>query len=229
MRSLTLFTALVLVTCVAFGQTGSTSLPPTGPKPQVKPYPDCVPGVYGTQVGEIFSKRTNEDRFVHWYCRAADGSITGPFIACVHGSCMPVGSFFEAFDEKRRASDPIAAVQQAWTAQMTPVCDSPTGTMAQVCADVMASRTANWPGGVSQPPAPPASTPAYTYAVKPNGTSTTRPVYLLTNGVRGTTSVGRADVGQPCDLTKPTLASGSDVWASFGPLFESGKVALCAN
>ena len=79
---------------------------------------------------------------------------------------------------------------------------------------------ANWCGVV--PPS------AFTHAVKANGTVLTRPAYLLTAGVRGTKEVARATVGQPCDLTKPTLASGTDVWAQFGPDFVAGRVALCA-
>ena len=71
--------------------------------------------------------------------------------------------------------------------------------------------------------------PAATYTVKTNGAALDRPAYLLTNGVRGTASVGRALVNQPCSTTLPTLASGLDLWASFGPDFVSGKVALCAK
>ena len=85
------------------------------------------------------------------------------------------------------------------------------------------------PAGYCKPPTPvlpPA--PTYTHAVKANGVSPDRPAFLLTAGVRGTKEVSRATVGQPCDLTKPTLASGTEVWAQFAPDFVAGRVALCA-
>ena len=93
---------------------------------------------------------------------------------------------------------------------------------------------ANPPPGLAGPPvdtcgAVPTPPVVTTHTVKTNGTALTRPAYTLTNGVRGSVSIGRADVGQPCDLTKPTIASGADVWASFGPTPEAGKVALCVK
>lgn len=86
---------------------------------------------------------------------------------------------------------------------------------------------ADYCGAAPVMPAPPA--PTYTHFVKTNGLVSTRPAYLLTAGVRGTKEVARAAVAQPCDLTRPLLASGADVWAEFGPAFEPGKVALCAR
>jgi len=63
------------------------------------------------------------------------------------------------------------------------------------------------------------------WKVKSNGLSATRPAFALVGGVRGTREVARAAVGAACDATKPTLASGKDLWAPFGP--NPGIVALC--
>lgn len=55
------------------------------------------------------------------------------------------------------------------------------------------------------------------WQVKVNGTSLTRPAYTLINGVLGTVQAGKATVGIPCDLTRPTYpASGGDIRAEFG-------------
>lgn len=74
----------------------------------------------------------------------------------------------------------------------------------------------------------PVAAPVYTHHVKPNGTAADRPVYGLT-GTALTLAKGRAAVGQPCDLTRPTKASGGDLYAEFGPAFARGVVALCAS
>lgn len=58
---------------------------------------------------------------------------------------------------------------------------------------------------------------------------TTRPAFALANGVRATTSTGRATSGQPCKpevASAPSLTAGT-VWAAFGPAFAPGMVALC--
>ena len=63
------------------------------------------------------------------------------------------------------------------------------------------------------------------YSVKPNGTSTTRPAYTLTNGVL-IKSKARAPVGATCDISKPTKQRGKDLWASYD---STDKVALCSK
>lgn len=186
--------------------------------------PACMPGLYGTQVGNADYARTNQGWYAYWYCKRDDGTITAPIIACEHGFCLPIGTFVDRVTTMKRGENPIETIKAAWDAEIGGTsCASATGQLSIVCSQAAISSLANAPP--QQPVAPPP--PTYTHAVKINGTSTTRPAYLLTNGVRGTTAVGRANVGADCDLTKPTLPSGSDVWASFGPLFEAGKVALC--
>ena len=65
------------------------------------------------------------------------------------------------------------------------------------------------------------------YRVKPNGTSTTRPAYTLTDGVLGKKIVARAPVGATCDTQyKPTKPSHKDLYASYD---STGTVALCSK
>lgn len=187
--------------------------------------PHCIPGLYGTQVGNAGYDRTDAGWYGYFYCRKADGGLTLNTFACVHGSCLPIGTFADRVTTMKRGANPVETIKAAWDAEFGNKCAEATGQLKTVCDQAKAAAQANMPA-IEPPPPPP---PVYTHSVKVNGTSATRPVYLLTNGVRGTTSVGRATVGQPCDLSNPTLPSGADVWASFGPLFEPGKVALCAR
>lgn len=201
----------------------------------------CVPHVFGTTVAGPYFERTDDGRFIHLWCDD-NGALQAVYLACTHGTCLPVGTFFETLDGLVRSSDPIAALRSAWE-KNTDVCKAPTGNMAKVCAAMRASQAAHrpvWPAPAASAPEPAASapqppasapppTPVYTHQVKTNGTTATRPAYTLADGVRGTKEVARATVGQPCDTTRPTLASGADLWAEFGPDFVQGRVALCSR
>jgi hypothetical protein len=202
-----------------------------------EPWP-CDPFFTGEPVGRWGFERTDDGRFTYHYCKHADGRITAHGIVCEHGKCLPVGSFAEKVDEIRGSPDRVAAAKAAIEQHFSgDLCKPPaTEKLARICAAQGLKIEANRPKppepAASAPaPAPPASAPApvYTHGVKPNGTSLSRPAYALVNGVRGTKEISRATVGADCDLTKPTLASGADVWASYAPAFEAGKVALCSK
>lgn len=62
------------------------------------------------------------------------------------------------------------------------------------------------------------------WQVKPINAQITRPAYTLINGVLGTKEMARAKIGLPCDVSKPTLASGTYKYAQYDA---SGLVALC--
>lgn len=81
------------------------------------------------------------------------------------------------------------------------------------------------PAPLPPPPPPP---PAWVVdaATAADGT---RPAFALVNGVRATTSTGRASAGQPCrpDVAQaPSLVAGK-VFAAYGPSFSPALVALC--
>lgn len=64
---------------------------------------------------------------------------------------------------------------------------------------------------------------AYAHRVAANGATLTRPVYALTNGVRGTKELARVAVGTGCD---PAKARAGDYMA-FAPAFAVDRVTLC--
>jgi hypothetical protein len=136
-------------------------------------------------------------------------------------------------DRIKAASSPLLGIMDAITTygvQPAPGQDAYDFALLHhaACQALVAAGPPNGTGW-SAPPVCTEPTRPVTHRVKANGTALDRPAYTLINGVRGTTAVGRALVGQPCDLNKPTLASGADVWAQFGPDFVAGRVALCAK
>lgn len=106
--------------------------------------PSCVPAVYGEQVGKIYAKRTDEGRFAHFYCKAADGRVAAVGFACVHGSCLSVGTFFGQVDDLKQQANPEAAVRAAWDASFNS-CDTASGTLKIVCEQMAKSQRENHP------------------------------------------------------------------------------------
>lgn len=163
----------------------------------------------------------------------------------IHTWCLtrycdtPGPALYSAIDRIRAASEPVAAAR-AEIATFTRPLETPADVWDfqdwrnKACLALIAANLKQNPPGYTFPPdycwaAPTVPRPTvYTHKVKVNATLPDRPVRTLAAGVLTTTTL-RALVGQPCDLTKPTLASGSDVWAEFGPAFASGKVALCSK
>lgn len=185
--------------------------------------PPCLSGLYGNQIGNVYVERTAEGWFGHGYCSMPDGSIRPWGFACLHGSCLPAGNFAERISTLVQNPDKTAA-QKDWDTNFGNKCATATGALKTVCDAMYLSAREKWPvAATAAPPAPPA---APTYRVKANGLVLTRPAYTLVNGVRGTKEVARAAVGATCDVTKPTLASGADLWAEFGT---AGVVALCTK
>lgn len=66
--------------------------------------------------------------------------------------------------------------------------------------------------------------PGPVWIVAPNGVSTTRPAYPITNGVRSTASTGRATVGATCDCAVRSVEGSSSYCATNT---ERTLVALC--
>lgn len=162
---------------------------------------------------------------------------------CVHGECLSVAEMGARYGDLafQALSGTRAAVFGAYydanksayrcgfigefAGDGTPPVATPGSNQALACAELALLIERDRPLVVSPPP----PAPVYTHRVKPNGLLPDRPAYLLSNGVRGAREVGRAGKDQGCDLMRPTLASGADVWAEFGPVFEPGRVALCSR
>tara|TARA_R110000868_G_scaffold54575_1_gene170491 strand:+ start:6800 stop:7462 length:663 start_codon:yes stop_codon:yes gene_type:complete len=193
----------------------------------VKAAPMCIPGLTGTTAN--FSPRAEYGtlgRHIYWWCKDPASGITyDAGFSCAHGGgCdyTKFGLLLNSFTGTTRGDKANAAY---------------TGNVGFECADVMTEQTARgdlcrerlatydanratWLAGLVQPSAP-------VWKVKANGLLTTRPAYMLTNGVLGTKEAGRAPVGTVCDLTKPTApATGGDVRAEFGT---AGLVTICTK
>ena len=191
--------------------------------------PACIPSIYGEQVGNLADRRDDDGRYGVFMCKLADGSVMPYAWACVHGTCHTVGGFAGIFDAMKQSADPRAAASAAWDANFGSKCETAAGKLALLCARAEKLMEEVYPLKPvvrimeDQPPPP-------KYAVKANGTATTRPAYTLTAGVRGTKEVARATVKQPCKTSSPTLAStGTDLWAEFGPDYKPGVVAVCSK
>lgn len=192
--------------------------------------PPCLPLFYGEQIGNVTLERTDAGWYGHHYCvvtNAQGQRYTVPVgFACVHGTCLTAGAFSSLIASLRTSADPAGAAKARWDASFGTDCETATGTLKTVCDSMFKSARENRPIGAPMLPDPVA---VPQFAVKQNLTSSTRPAYTLTSGVRGTKEVARATVGQPCKADRPTLASGSDLWAEFGPDFKPGVVALCSR
>lgn len=156
-----------------------------------------------------------------WWCPQSDGVWRDTIYRCVRGrGCMDLGSVTAALDTASRSVDPLQALRDVRDAVTAPPLDS------ELEAWEFAKREAI-SALLKIRPKPPA--PAYVVAAA-TAADGTRPAYLLTNGVRGTISVGRAIAGQPCDPAKGSLPSTSGgLWAVFGPAFDPARVALCVK
>lgn len=159
------------------------------------------------------------------WCVMPDNSSKHYTLDCLHGTCS-WSTFNTELQALMTAPDKNAKLDEIVAKYFSWVCDDTIRKEASqrgaLCLEGEAIRAQHpeWLPKVTLPP------PVITYRVKVNGTSTTRPAYALVAGVRGTKVLARAAVGAVCDLNKPTLVSGADVWAEFGT---PGVVALCAK
>lgn len=221
-----IFAVLLLLSLLFVGKAHAA--PPCDPT-----QPASREQTYMVFISKDYWQRTDAGWYAFVACK---NQSTGLFDmyggACRHGVCnqsdwwAAIANYGTAIGDEAKKS----SFRASWDKIITNDCTAPSAADVPVCDAYKAKRDQVQAAlnTVVQPP-PPASAPTVTHRVKTNGTSTTRPAYALANGVRGTKEIGRADVGSDCDLSKPTLPStGSDVWASFGPNFTSGVVALCS-
>jgi hypothetical protein len=216
--SMILAALLVLMSVALFDIAYSQPLPPPG----------AVPNTEGkTPIGMPVVQRGNAGWHVIVYLRDSNGWYTDGGLSCPHGVCESWPAFSQRLYNYHMAPERMKAFADAWQAEIKFNCSAaireeqtPRG---ELCRERRVVYCANLPNGAKCLP----PDPVKRYVVKTNGTSLTRPVYAFDGTTRGTKEIGRASVGQPCSLHMPTLASGSDLWASFGPDFEPSKVALC--
>lgn len=181
------------------------------------PYLECKPLVTKSVHGPLATH-------LFWFVRnPTTGGIDHHGFSCPHAACDL--QKFQAVANEVLVGKVSPA--DAWRAQMTFECDYgrwpvPNADDTTVCSErkvALASMRDEWLEGIPRT--------LSLWKVKSNGLSATRPAFALANGVRSTREVARATVGAPCDISKPKLASGVDVWAEFGNT--PGVVALCSK
>ncbi len=120
--------------------------------------PACMPGLYGTQVGNADYARTDDGWYGYFYCRDSAGKVVPVVFACVHGACQPLGTFAERVTEMKRGANPVQTLQTAWDAQFGNKCQTATGTLKRVCDAGLEAVRLNFPVGEppidAQPPLP---------------------------------------------------------------------------
>src|SRR5690606_10838057 len=107
--------------------------------------PSCLPGMYGPQVGSADYSRTNEGWYGYGFCRNVDGSISTIVFACVHGSCLPIGTFAERVTNMKRGSNPVDTIKSSWDAEFANKCKSATGVLKTVCNQGLLAAMENYP------------------------------------------------------------------------------------
>lgn len=154
--------------------------------------------------------------------------VDSPIVACARWWCPPVGGAGE-WTESTAAFGPTQFAQGARDEYITA---AERGDSAWIAAHRTWGRThpeyvrcvdsGDLPAR-SAAARPAAIAPWPAYRVAPNGLTLTRPVYALTDGVRGTKEVARVAVGVACD---PARARSGD-YMSFAPDYARDRVALC--
>lgn len=153
-----------------------------------------------------------------WWCPRPDGTWRHMLQRCVVGrACLDVGTLTGILDTAARSAEPLQALRDA---------------RAQFATPVLPHEQEAWErAGLDAAGAAARILPQVAYVVGPaTAADGTRPAYPFTNGARGTTVIGRATSGQPCDPTKGSAAASSGgIWAVFGPSFDPARVALCVK
>lgn len=188
-----LFTAIALMALSVFAQAA----------------PACIPGLYGTQVGNADYARTADGWFGYFYCRAADGVVIPSVFACVHGSCLPLGTFAERVTEMKRGANPADTLKAAWDEQFGNKCLTAADALKRVCDAGLEAARLNFPPREPTVVTPPADV----WEIAPIA-SGKRPSRQVVNGALVTMA---APVYLPaltvCDASvQPTFTTSAGTW-----------------
>lgn len=176
------------------------------------PYVECKPLAVKSVKGPLA---------IHafWFIRSPNGTIWHQGFSCPLALCDLATFTAKAHDVMAGKITPaeVRAELQGFTCDYSDF--NPIAGEHPICAerkDALVQKIDLWLAGI------PAQLPWW--RVKANGAFSTRPAYTFDGTVRSTKEVARVAVGTPCNVDRPTLASGSDAWAEFGT---PGVVALC--
>lgn len=171
--------------------------------------PSCMPGLYGEQVGNADYARTDDGWYAYGYCRKPDGFIEPFILACVHGSCLPIGTFVDRVTSMKRGANPVATLKAAWDAEVGGKCETASGALKTVCDHAYEAARLNFPVGELPPPPPPAER----WAVAPSTTGQ-RPSSQVVDGVRVSMKTPvYVPVGSEClPAVAPTFVTTAGTW-----------------
>lgn len=176
------------------------------------PYLECQPLVTKAVRGPLATH-------LFWFVRGPRGTVLHQGFSCPAAAC-DLQTFMAAANSVITSKITPAAVRaelQGFTCDYSSF--DPIAGEHPICAErkgALVAKMDEWLAGI------PAQLPWW--RVKANGIYPTRPAYTFDGTVRSTKEVARVAVGTPCNVDRPTLASGSDAWAEFGT---AGVVALC--
>jgi len=154
-----------------------------------------------------------------WWCPLRSGLWEHEMQRCVVGrGCLDAQTLTSELDTAARSANPLSALRDARARYTLPPLASERAAWDQAYADALAQMQAIKP-------------PDVLYVVgRATAADGTRPAYPFREGTRSTTSSGRAIAGQPCEPRQGYAeASGSDLWAVFGPAFDPERVTLCVK
>ena len=174
---------------------------------------DCIPGVYGEQIGSVRSGRSVDQadgRYVYWFCKRADGRLVWPGLYCSGDRCpADLERLRENIALATAGIDVVAAIKamaSAFVFDEPPCRDVVGGTAAdRVCLawedDIHANFPDGWDKPARLPPRPPPPPPSETWKVKASGTAINRVVYTISGGRRAalTNPLRTVPIGSPCD------------------------------
>lgn len=169
--------------------------------------PPCMPGLYGTLVGNPDYSRTDEGWFGYFYCRGADARVIPVIFACVHGSCLPIGTFVDRVTSMKRGANPVSTLQAAWDAEFGNKCETAAGPLRAVCDSAYEAARVNFPLDAAPPP------PVDVWQIAPS-TSGTRPSRKVVNGQLVTmSSPVYLPVGADCAFAvAPSFTTSAGTW-----------------
>lgn len=193
--------------------------------------PPCVPLVMG-DVAPYPAQHVvgTAGQHVYWFClnKAKETEVYG--FSCPPSICS-MEAWWIAVKTITESMYKDSATRMAWDKFITVDCftepvTTESGKMCVERASVLSTNLSKWTTGAKL--AATVATALPVYKVKANGVYLTRPSRVLANGVLTPLSSTPATVGQLCNPTRPTLATGQDLWAEYAPNYKPGVVAVCA-
>ena len=179
--------------------------------------PPCIPVVKGTMAQyPARAVYSTLGRHFYWWCAVDPTKYYG--FSCLHNGGCNEALFGTVLVSLNAATDKSSAIDALWANNVTLDLSTDTTGLAAERLAVFEANKVEWTATVLP-----------VLKVAPDGAKKSRLAYVLQTGKLGPID-SWAQIGQPCDTTKPTFTDASGgVWASFGPNFKPSTVTLCSS